>query len=394
MTTASLRDYDDVLKEDNPRKATAAVKLNQNIMEGLQAALKINPEVDLFSVFPQIYKEQRQRHLHSGTTRIPPKGKFRGKPLGPSDFCAGLVSRTRTATIVFPLSNAATMLLAEYAEPTDTPTDPTQSLLLSLKRMISNSEKLWEGPTRGVVLKCNDELAAKIIRGNSDYTEYTSIQYLAQHAPDIPAPKPHGLVKFGSARIMFMTYFPSMTLEQAWPKLTYENKVLVQHQLNGIFSRLRMLKRESGHRLGGVSGEGVRDNHRESHRSDKVIITTAEFEDFQFSVSHHGSRSWVNFLRSLLPVAEEGSVFTHGDVRTANIMVKLDDCNNYVVTGIIDWEDSGFYPDYHESAKILFTFNMLTESDWCAYLPACIAPARNPERWLVSRLWDHCINYA
>jgi hypothetical protein len=388
LTTASLRDYDDVLKEDNPRKATATAKLNKKIMEGLQAALKINPEVDLFSVFPQIYKEQRR------TTRIPPRGNFRGKPPGPSDFCADLISRTRTAAIVFPLSNAVTMLLAEYAEPTDTSTDPTQSLVLSLKRMISNSEKLWEGPTRGVVLKCNDELVAKIIRGNNDYTEYTSIQYLAQHAPDIPAPKPHGLVRFGSARIMFMTYFPSMTLEQAWPKLTHENKVLVQHQLNGIFSRLRMLKREGGHRLGGVSGEGVADHHREPHRSDKVITTTAEFEDFQFSASHRGSRSWVNFLRSLLPVAEEGSVFTHGDVRTANIMVKLDDCNNYVVTGIIDWEYSGFYPDYYESSKILFLFDMCTETDWYAYLPACIAPARNPERWLVSKLWNHCINYS
>jgi aminoglycoside phosphotransferase (APT) family kinase protein len=40
------------------------------------------------------------------------------------------------------------------------------------------------------------------------------------------------------------------------------------------------------------------------------------------------------------------SVFTHGDVRADNIMVKRDpDINDrYVVTGIIDWEFSGFYP--------------------------------------------------
>jgi len=98
--------------------------------------------------------------------------------------------------------------------------------------------------------------------------------------------------------------------------------------------------------------EGVKDDHREPYRSDKVIITTAELEDFQFSVPLHGSRSWINFLRSLLSVAEEGSVFTHGEVRRANIMVKLNDCNNYVVTSIIDWETSGFYPDYYESSKL------------------------------------------
>jgi hypothetical protein len=71
-------------------------------------------------------------------------------------------------------------------------------------------------PTRGVVLKFNDNLVAKIICGNSDYTEYTSLQYLAEHAPDIPAPNPHGLVKFDSASVMFMTCFPSTTLEKAW----------------------------------------------------------------------------------------------------------------------------------------------------------------------------------
>jgi hypothetical protein len=51
--------------------------------------------------------------------------------------------------------------------------------------------KLWEFPTRGVVLKCDDELVAKVIGNDEDYTKYASIQYLADNAPDILAPKPH-----------------------------------------------------------------------------------------------------------------------------------------------------------------------------------------------------------
>ena len=156
--------------------------------------------------------------------------------------------------------------------------------------MISNSEKLWEGLTRGVVLKCNDELMAKIIGGNSDYTEYTSIQNLAQHAPDIPAPKPHGLVKFSSASIIFMTYFPSRTLEQAWAKLTNENKVLVQHQLNGIFSRLRMLKNEGGHRLGGRGWKTIIGSHTGATKSSLLPQNwKTSNSQYHFMEVDHGS---------------------------------------------------------------------------------------------------------
>jgi hypothetical protein len=117
------------------------------------------------------------------------------------------------------------------------PTDPTNSLLLSLKRMLLKSEKLWEFPIRGVVLKCNEELVAKAIGNDGDYTKYTSMQYLADNAPDIPALKPHHLVLLVNFRIMFMTYFPSVPLQQAWPKLSQEqdiNSALVEQYLHQV----------------------------------------------------------------------------------------------------------------------------------------------------------------
>jgi hypothetical protein len=288
---------------------------------------------------------------------------------------------------VYALSDEARKLLSSYIEPQFGSELVGSSLVSSLSQMILSCERLWEFPTRGVVLKCNANLIAKIIRGNDDYTEYTSIQYLAEYAPEIPAPRPHGLVKFDSVRIMFMTYFPSMTLESAWPNLMHEDKISIQKQLNDIFIKLRSLTGD-GHFFGGVNGEGVKDDHRETHMTREIISTVAQFEDFQFSIPPHNSSSWVKFLRSLLPPAPSTTVFTHGDVRPANIMVDIDQTGKYLVTGIIDWETSGFYPDYFESEKILYLFHIYQESDWWQYLPPCIAPARNPERWLVGRLWD------
>jgi aminoglycoside phosphotransferase (APT) family kinase protein len=241
---------------------------------------------------------------------------------------------------------------------------------------------------------------AKIIRGNSDYTEYTSLQYLAQHAPDLPVPKPHGLIKFCGVRVMFITYFPAMTLEDAWPNLEHESKVSIQNELNDIFTKLRTLRQPPGSLLGGVKGEGVWDYHwTEQSHSTHGIKTIEAFEDFRFTAdSQPPNQAWINFLRSFLPPPSGDSVFTHGDVRTANIMVKQNDSVNYTVTGIIDWETSGFSPDYFESSKVLYLFDRNVQDDWYAYMPACIAPAKHPEWFLVGQIWDtsvgisgHCV---
>ena len=243
------------------------------------------------------------------------------------------------------------------------------------------------------MLECNDHIVAKVVSGNDDYTEYTTMQYLAEHAPDIPAPRPYGLIYFGRFNIIFMSYIPSMTLTQAWPSLAHDQKLSVQHQLNDIFTRLRNLKQQDGYPLGGVGGEGVKDLHREQYKSDKEINTGAEYEDFEFSIPHRASGSYVRFLRSFLPAPVRESVLTHGDVRTDNIMVTIDKDDGCVITEIIDWEDGGFYPDYHESMKLANTLSTMDENDWYLYLPSCIAPSNFAVRWLVDWLWDMHIKF-
>lgn len=195
--------------------------------------------------------------------------------------------------------------------------------------MLWNSVKLWENPVRGIVAKCSDDLVAKVLIANGDYTEYTAMQFLAERAPDIPAPKPHGLIRFGPFCVIFISYIPSMTLTEAWPHLLHEEKVSVQHQLDGIFRRLRALRQDDGHCFGGAGREGVKDYRLSEHPHKAVISTAAEFDDFQFSAPHHGSITYVGFLRSFLTDSIRGSVFTHGDVRQDNILVKL---NQDIVT--------------------------------------------------------------
>jgi len=125
------------------------------------------------------------------------------------------------------------------------------------------------------------------------------------------------------------------------------------------------------------------------HESKAVVKTAKEFEDFRFSFSSYPTLSYRTFLRSFLPPEEEEeSVLTHGDIAPRNIIVDCDANGWFSVTGIIDWEDSGFYPASFESTKILYTFTESSEDDWYMYVPPCIAPASNPAGWMVHRLWD------
>ncbi|KAF1817098.1 hypothetical protein P152DRAFT_486496 [Eremomyces bilateralis CBS 781.70] len=110
-----------------------------------------------------------------------------------------------------------------------------QALIVPLKQFLSKSPKLWENPVRGVVVKCNDDIVAKVILGNRNYTEYTSMEFLAERAPDIPAPRSHGLIPFGPFRVIFMSYIPDTTLAQAWSGLSHEGKLSTQQQLEDIF---------------------------------------------------------------------------------------------------------------------------------------------------------------
>ena len=85
-----------------------------------------------------------------------------------------------------------------------------------------------------------------------------------------------------------------------------------------------------------------------------------------------------------------GSVFSHGDIRTGNIMVQQDTdiSGDYVVTGIIDWEDSGFYPPYYECTGLTRTLSLVDEDDWYLHLPESVSPSKFPVRWLVNQLWQ------
>ena len=303
-----------------------AGQINLKTLHWLRDTLRDEPEVNMLAEFPKDYN--RRISMATGPKASSPTENNTPEMQGP-EFRTRL-DHAETATIIFPLSKEVTALLAQLSGDRDIgerPGDNREILTIPLKQLLWKSP-VWENPIRGVVVKCDNSIIAKVILGNRDYTEYTSLKFLAERAPDIPAPRPHGLIAFGHFRVIFMSYIPDITLAKVWIDLSHEAKLSIQQQLDKIFCRLRSLRQDEGTTLGGVRGEGAKELRVDECALFKDITTAAEYSNLQFSARHHGSKSYVSLLRSFLhhehSDINHGLVFTHGDIRTDNIIVRRD----------------------------------------------------------------------
>lgn len=405
-------------RADEDPNASDAAKFNDRVLRKLQRVFAADPEDDLLANFPTGYstrlagRKRQDEELeaaanvtnlnvlverdcttedtseHNGavvrdTARVPVEqtSELRSTAAG-----LGLLS-VSTAVVVFPLSESVQDLLGAHAGELSS---SSQSLWIKLYNLVDTGEIVWQnGPRGGVaVIKCSSDTVVKIVPNFEDYTEYTNMEYLGLNAPEVPVPKPQGVLTSDKTAYIFMSFIPGPTLESVWSQLSDEQKTSVTNQLSRMLLKLRELKVPEDGQLGGVGGEGCKDSRRHTRISQKPIRSTAEFEDFIFSNPHFGGSVYIELLRKMSQSHTPKVVFSHGDLRPANIVVQSDQHGNYSISGILDWEMGGFYPDYWESVKATNTMAPQEENDWYLHLPASASPTSYPLHWLVDRKWD------
>ena len=297
-----------------------------------------------------------------------------------------------SVSVVFPLSEVIQRLLGIQKRELSA---ASSSLWTKLCSLIDAGELIWpqyeerDEIAGGVaVVKCSEDSVIKIVPKFEDYTEYTTMQYLGQHLPGIPVPTPLGVLVAEKTAYIFMSYVPGPTLDRVWSQLSTHQKGSIAKELNGILQELRSLKMPELSVLGGIGGEGCKDTRRHTRISQNPIKSASEFEDFIFSNPIFGSSVYIELIRSMSKSHTPNIVFTHGDLRPANIVVKADQEGNYSIRSILDWERAGFYPDYWESVKATNTLSPQDEDDWYLHLPTCASPTSYPLHWLVDRGWD------
>lgn len=89
------------------------------------------------------------------------------------------------------------------------------------------------------------------------------------------------------------------------------------------------------------------------------------------------------YIRAMLSHHKHRIVFTHGDFRPANIIVK-----DGHVAAIVDWAQGGWYPEYWDFAKAFYIYTFLT--DWGTRVLSILKPFCCEQTWhsrLSAKLW-------
>ncbi|KAL8635285.1 MAG: hypothetical protein Q9228_007209 [Teloschistes exilis] len=149
---------------------------------------------------------------------------------------------------------------------------------------------------------------------------------------------------------ILMEYIKGRPLNEVWDTFNDTQKEHVVAQLRGFMEELRQIK---GTTIGPVDGTYCVDQFFDGEDKETYgpYKSEAAFNNGLIrAIGARGCNTWTELVtRLILSLPEHSIVFTHNDLAPRNIIVR--DGN---VVAILDWECSGFYPEYWEYVKALY----------------------------------------
>ncbi|KAI1121435.1 hypothetical protein F5Y10DRAFT_272103 [Nemania abortiva] len=216
-------------------------------------------------------------------------------------------------------------------------------LLRRLGRALYGASKDWSSVQRlpfGLYLKFNGEPA-------SLRNEFNSLRLVRQYTT-VPVPKPIDVAILSSSQAYLLTTrLPGVALTCAQHDLSDRDGERIVGQMKDYLTQVRSIPNSVNldTPICNTLGEACRDSRIRNERPVGPFPDEASFSQvlrFSDEPSRRGHRI----------------VFTHADLNPRNILVdevtQKDGSRGWSVTGIVDWEFSGYYPEYWEYTKALF----------------------------------------
>ncbi|KAI9666807.1 MAG: hypothetical protein M1831_001583 [Alyxoria varia] len=228
----------------------------------------------------------------------------------------------------------------------------------------------------GAHVTCHDNNLVYKSGGRVRYNEEMAMRLVEQHTR-VPVPTVVISLYRPEKGSIGMSYLPDVTLGSIWDGLVEHNRERVCREIWNMIAQWRKIQRPPhlAHFYQCLADgspattdpllEDFEDPPRPLHTDEAVRVRI-----HQRYLRNHGER-YADTLLSMLPRSSV-SAFTHGDVAPRNIMV--DESGH--ITGIIDWELAGWYPDYWEYANI---WKPSGDQDWQSWMERTA-----PQRWDLS----------
>jgi aminoglycoside phosphotransferase len=253
----------------------------------------------------------------------------------------------------------------------------------SLFGQIPSGTVLWCVWSRKIT-RVTDSVIVKKGRCLSNFLDEIGLLQFVKENTTIPVPEVLGLHYTEEDECyLFMSLVEGCTLASKWEDMSTEDKHKITSQLVHYISQLRSLEPQQPINFGSVVNGICRDVRREQ-RQCRFITSEQQFNDFLGDFTLRRDSQKVRMLLSSLRDNHK-ILLTHGDLHPRNIMVQ-----GSTVTGIIDWEYGGWYPEYWEFLKGLNSFDPSEEcQDWWEYL-MCITGEYRCE-WAIDSALDHFI---
>jgi aminoglycoside phosphotransferase (APT) family kinase protein len=242
-----------------------------------------------------------------------------------------------------------------------------------ISRHLLDADVLFSQSPGGRFVLRLSSIVVKIGR-DLEHAEPDILRLIEERVPTIPVPKGFGALKSDNISMMFYSSIDGDPLSSVWALLSEAEKLQIQQQLQAIFFALRGIAFPSAPATLGFAGK-VKDCRRHI-REATDLSSEEEFNDFLLGpLLPRISSQYRDCIRSKMK-DDHRIVFTHGDLHPRNIMVARDtEAETVTITGLLDWELGGWYPEYWEYVKALNTFSTLDGdalADWWRYLPPVI----------------------
>ena len=144
---------------------------------------------------------------------------------------------------------------------------------------------------------------------------------------------------------IWMDYVPGDTLSEIWPSLSEDQKMDMARQTRAILEHMRSIPPPEAH-IGSCEGGGVLDMRNYTTHSAPACRDEKEFNDFLLSGLLDNTPPALGSAFSRRLRTNHRVVFTHGDLRPSNIMVR-----DGKIVALLDFEVAGWYPEYWEYVK-------------------------------------------